>query len=397
MESLELSRSRPASFAAEATGVGEPSPWGAIWAVGGLCWLVVTGTALLWLLPESGMQMNGKYFVTNTARLFQHVLVFLVVVVSYRIAVTWGWPGSVWARTRVVSANLVLALGVCAFAPVALALAAGFIDGHVVEMRATLHDWKPLWPQFWAMPLRLFLPPYVLGLCAIGLVLVARRHHRDALRAAELTSAYTAARLAMLSAQLQPHFLFNSLHAISVLVDECPRQARTMVARLGDFLHYALESHHWPWVALSTELNGLGAYLAVQQIRFSDLLTISMDTSPESLSVYLPSLLLQPLVENAIEHGRNEGGQALHVTVTTCLVADRLCIVVNNSSPQLRRDLSRAEFGTGLQNVDLRLRAAYATEARLTIGPDRQGGTSAFLDLPLRSGARPGFPLPARL
>src|SRR5207253_5944206 len=291
MELPHPARRRPSSYAGTPQRAevrlmpAEPGPWTVIWSVGGLCWLVVTGPALV----------------------------------------------------------------------------AGFVDGHWVDMHDTLDAWaspSAEW-DFWTPSLRFFLPPYVLGLCAIALVLMARRHHREAVRAAELASAYAAARMAMLSAQLQPHFLFNSLHAISVLIDDSPRQAATMLARLGDFLRHALESSHWPWVDVATELTGLEAYLAVQQTRFSDRLSISIDASSESLGMYLPSLLLQPLAENAIEHGRRDAGPALRVRVAASVVAERLCIVVNNSSPQLPRDLQPADYGHGLTNVDLRLRAAY--------------------------------------
>src|SRR5438552_583570 len=322
--------------------LSEPGPWGVIWGVGGLCWLVVTGTALLWMLPTSGTTMNGMYIITSRARSVQHLLVFVAAAFVYRLAIALGWPGTVWARARVAVANTLLALGVVAWAPLATALAAGYVDGHTRDMYDTLDAWlpPPLHAESWATPLRFFLPPYVLGLCAIALVLMARRHHREVVRAADLASAYAAARMAMLSAQLQPHFLFNSLHAISVLIDDSPRQAATMLARLGDFLRHALESSHWPWVDVATELTGLEAYLAVQQTRFSDRLSISIDASSESLGMYLPSLLLQPLAENAIEHGRRDAGPALRVRVAASVVAERLCIVVNNSSPQLPRDLA---------------------------------------------------------
>ena len=158
-----------------------------------------------------------------------------------------------------------------------------------------------------------------------------------------------------------------------------------MLARLGDFLRHALESSHWPWVDVATELAGLEAYLAVQQTRFSDRLSIAIDAAPESLSVCVPSLLLQPLAENAVEHGRNEGGPALRVRVAASLKSGRLCIVVSNSSPRLAAQLSPADYGHGLSNVELRLRAAYGSDARLSVGPDEHGGTSAVLDLPLRS------------
>src|SRR5579864_1704472 len=374
------------TLAAEHVGPAEPGPWGVILAVGGLCWLVVTFTAVLWMAPASGTTMDGMYVVTNTARTVQHLLLFALAACAYRVAISLGWPASLLGRVRVALGNSLLALGVVFFAPLALALVAGYIDGRPLEMRDTLEAWVPpslSWAD-WAAPLRFFLPPYVLGLCAVALVLTARHQHREALRNAKLASAYSAARMAMLSAQLQPHFLFNSLHAISVLIDDSPRQASLMLARLGDFLRHALESSHWPWVDLATELAGLEAYLAVQQTRFSDRLSISIDASAESLGLQVPSLLLQPLAENAIEHGRNEGGPALHVRVAATVAVQRLCITISNSSPRLDRPLTSADYGHGLMNVDLRLRAAYDGDARLSIGPDAHGGTSAILNLPVR-------------
>ena len=344
------------------------------------------------MLPASGTTMPGMYVVTTQARAAQHLLVFLAAALGYRVAIALGWPPGGWARARVAVVNTLLALAVAAFSPIALALAAGLIDRHPLEMHETLDSWAPLsahW-QSWAMSLRFFLPPYVLGLCAIALVLVVRRQHREALRAAELASAYSAARMAMLSAQLQPHFLFNALHAVSVLIDDSPRQAAAMLARLGDFLRHVLESSRRPWVDVATELAGLEAYLAVQQIRFCDRLSIATDASPESLGLWVPSLLLQPLAENAIEHGRNAGSPTVKVRVAAAVSGGRLCIAVSNSSPQLRRELAPSEYGHALSNVELRLRAAYGSDARLTVGPNAEGGTSAVLDLPVRRAAASG-------
>ncbi len=362
-----------------------PNPWGIIWGVGGACWFIVTCTALLGMQPASSGQSGGVDFVSTAASATQHLMVFLVAALGYRAALALGWPRDHAAQVRVVLVNCLMALAVVTFAPCALVLAAGFIDGRLPQMRASFDVWSqsPSW-GYWTMPLRFFLPPYILGLCAIALTVLIRRQRREALRAAELARACGAARMAMLSAQLQPHFLFNSLHAISVLIDESPRQASAMLARLGDFLRHALESSHWPWVDLATELAGLEAYLAVQQMRFSDGLRIAIDANPESLGGYVPALLLQPLAENAIEHGRDDSGSMLHVRVVASVVAERLCIVVNNSSPQLSTDLSPERYGHGLANVELRLRAAYGADATLTVGPDPQGGTSAFLDLPWR-------------
>lgn len=370
----------------------EPSPWSVIWLVGGLCWLVVTGTALLWMMQSAGTTWHGMYVITNRARTLQHLLVFIPAALAYRLSLAVGWPAAPRRRAAAALLNTLLALAVVGLSPVATAVAGGVVDQHWQDMRETLEAWVSLIPSwdFWTTPLRFFLPPYVLGLCAIALVLTARRQHREALRAAQLSSAYAAARMAMLSAQLQPHFLFNSLHAISTLIEESPQQAAKMLARLGDFLRHALESSHWPWVDLATELAGLEAYLAIQQTRFSDRLSISIDANSETLGAYLPSLLLQPLAENAIQHGRSGDGPTLHVRVTAAVAAERLLIVVNNSCPQLPKDLSPGDYGHGLTNVNLRLHAAYGDDAHLTIGPDRRGGTSARLDLPLRRSAGGG-------
>lgn len=365
---------------------GERNPWSVILSVGGLCWLVVACTALLWMLPYSGTTNNGNYIITTAARAVQHALVFIMAAVAYRIALALGWPEGAPARTRVVIINTLLALAVAAWSRVAVALVAGFVDGHMDDMRDTFTEMKGITSNFRlaAGPVQMFLPPYVLGLCAIALVLVAERHHREALRASELARAYAAARMTMLSAQLQPHFLFNSLHAAMGLIDESPRQASIMLARLGDFLRHALETSRSPWVDVATELAGLEAYLAVQQTRFSDHLNIAIDASPDSLGVYLPSMLLQPLAENAIEHGRREDAAALELRVAASISAEHLRIVVSNSRPQLKAELTPADYGHGLSNVDLRLRAAYGDEAHLVVGPDQQGGTTAILMLPVR-------------
>jgi sensor histidine kinase YesM len=370
----------------------EPSPWGVIWKVGGLVWLGVTCIALSWLAPWAGSRIDGEYVATVSAHAVQHALVFLVAALAYRAAVALGWPATLSARVRVVLVNVLLALCVVLWADLAIALVSGFVDGHIADMRAMLYGM----PKFlrhlkpWAEPLYFYLAPYGLGLCAIGLVMMSHRHHREELRAAELARAYAAARMAMLSAQLQPHFLFNSLHAIMGLIDESPRQASVMLARLGDFLRHALEISHSPWVDVATELAGLEAYLAVQQTRFSDRLNIAIDTSPEALDLYVPSLLLQPLAENAIEHGRDESGPTLQVRVVVAMLDGRLYITVHNSRPQLAAKLAPADYGRGLANVSLRLRAAYGGDARLSIGPDPRGGTTATLDLPARRSATAG-------
>jgi len=365
----------------------ELDAWGLIWKVSGPIWLVTTVTAVLWALPWAGTRiMSGEYAPTSGARVVEHAGVFLSAAVAYRIAIAIGWPRTLWTRIRVVATNILLAGWVLLCAEIAVPLSAGIIDGHITDMNESLQGLPQLFLHLpvWANWLRFFLPPYVLGLFAIALAVMLDRHHREVLRGAELARAYAEARMSALSAQLQPHFLFNSLHATMGLINESPSQASVMLARLGDFLRYALETSHSPWVDVATELAGLNSYLAVQQTRFSDRLNIAIDASPDTLDLYVPSLMLQPLAENAIEHGRSEIGPELQVRVVVALAGERLRVTIHNSRPQLAADLSPTRYGRGLANVSLRLRAAYGDDARLIIGPDVQGGTTATLDLPAR-------------
>src|SRR5215475_6025672 len=140
MELLEPGYRRPlppiaATFAGEYREPVEPGQWGVIIAVGGLCWLIVTLTALLWMAPTSGSTMDGMYVVTNRARTVQHLLVFVVAACAYRVAIALGWPASLLGRVRAALANSLLAITVVFFSPLALALVAGYVDGRPLEMR----------------------------------------------------------------------------------------------------------------------------------------------------------------------------------------------------------------------------------------------------------------------
>ncbi|HEV2267985.1 MAG TPA: histidine kinase [Steroidobacteraceae bacterium] len=365
------------------------SDWRVIWVAGGLCWLIAAVSQVLWALPLSGKTLLGKYyFISSDARLLQYLLVFLLAGFAYRAAMAIGWPGPLPARARVVLINALLALAVALSSRLAAGLVERFVDGNVADMWDTFTDLKHiLSAEVWGNPLCFFLSPYLMGLGAIALVKLAERNQREAVLATRLSADYAEARLSMLSAQLQPHFLFNSLHAITRLIDESPAEAATMVARLGDFLRHALETSRTPWVNVATELSGLEAYLEVQRVRYSDHLTVSFDVSSAVLGLSVPSLLLQPLAENAIEHGRAVG-KSLVVRVAAMISADRLRFVISNGGPPLAAPLLPGDYCLGLSNVELRLHAAYGDEARLTVGPDDQGGTVATLDLPARRHAQ---------
>jgi Histidine kinase len=360
--------------------------WRIIWSAGGLVWLCVAIIGMLWAWPMAGTMQGMGYIVSNSARLLHHGLLFLLSACAYRIGIGLGWPDAALPRIRVILINAVLALLVIRIAPFVLYASTGLLDDPWRQAAAeAIRLWKPMHASAaqWMNLLRFWLPPYALGLIAVALVVTSHRSHRDSVRLAEMSAQLANARMATLSAQLHPHFLFNALNAISGLIADSPAQAVEMVARLGDFLRIALESTKNPWTSVEAEVTGVEAYLAVQRSRFRDRLHVTMTVEPQSLNALIPALLLQPLVENAIEHGLSDSDESLGVAVTIRRSRDRLVVSVSNSRPCMRAPLAPASFGNGLRNVSARLFAAYQGEGTIVIGPDPDRGTRAELSIPV--------------
>jgi hypothetical protein len=354
--------------------------WPIIWTAGGSCWLVIAVLGLLWSWPSSGSTtQSGDYIVSSTARLAHYVLLFLLSACAYRIGLGVAWPSARSKQLRIVVINILLALS-----PLLLSVIEMIIDARWQHLQEDFAPWLPFritWMQ-WVGLLRFWAVPYLLGLITVALVFTARQYHRESMRLAGLSTEVANLRMAMLSAQLHPHFLFNALNAISELINESPAQATTMVARLGDFLRIALESTRRPWIRVESEVIGLDAYLAVQQTRFRDRLVVTLLVDPAAMNTLMPALLLQPIVENAIEHGRSGSSGPLSVTVQIRREQDRLLIEVTNSTPHLIAPLTRSSFGHGLRNVEARLRAAFGDDASVKVGPDSERGTLAMLEMP---------------
>jgi sensor histidine kinase YesM len=359
--------------------------WRVIWTAGGLVWLCIAAVGMLWAWPMAGTIHGDDYYVHSGARLLHHCLLFLLSAAAYRIGIGLGWPDTALGRIRVIVVNVILSLVVIRVAPFALFVSVGLLDEPWKNVMEGMRAWEPLraTTEQWLTLLRFWLPAYVLGLIAIALVITTRRSHRHTVRLAEMSAQLANARMATLSAQLHPHFLFNALNSISGLVGDSPSQAVEMLARLGDFLRVALESTKNPWTSVGAEVDGVDAYLAVQRIRFRDQLRVSLTVEPEVLKAPIPALLLQPLVENAIEHGLSDPDECLEVTVVIRRSQNRLMITVANTRPRMREPLAPVSFGNGLRNVSARLFAAYNGEGTIEIGPDPVGGgTRAELSIP---------------
>lgn len=214
----------------------------------------------------------------------------------------------------------------------------------------------------------------------------SRRHLRDErLRNARLETQLAQSQLQSLRMQLQPHFLFNTLNAISALTLAEPNRARRMIARLGDLLRLTLEERHAPLVSLSHELELVRCYLEIQHERFQDRLETRFDVADESLRAAVPGMLLQPLVENALRHG------LLDKTTPGCLLirARREGGYLNLSVEDDGLGLPDGGFvdGVGLGTTRERLRMQFEDSASLELQARPGGGTRVQLRLPFRAHA----------
>jgi signal transduction histidine kinase len=196
-------------------------------------------------------------------------------------------------------------------------------------------------------------------------------------RAAKLEASLADARLHALELQIQPHFLFNTMNAIASLVRSRRNdEAVTMIAGLSDLLRYTLDHAGRQHVALEDELAVLRRYLEIQHSRFPDRMSFSIDLAPEARRAAIPTLLLQPLAENAVRHGIAPSAAPGVVEVRAFRSGGRLHIEVFNSGI-----LGRPSNGIGVRNTQDRLRHLYGDEARFDLA-NADGGVRASLSIP---------------
>jgi two-component system, LytTR family, sensor kinase len=201
--------------------------------------------------------------------------------------------------------------------------------------------------------------------------------------AAQLETQLSHAELENLKSQLHPHFLFNSLHAIGVLMQEDVDAAGRLLVSLGDLLRMALERRENE-ITLQSELEFVGKYLEIEQTRFHDRLKVHMDIPPDLLGIYVPSLALQPLVENAIKHGISVDSTAGRLEIAAQLHDGRVWLRVRDDGPG-PAPASLLRFGVGLSNVQSRLKQLYGDQSSLELTGGDGRGCEAIITLPLRS------------
>jgi two-component system LytT family sensor kinase len=204
-------------------------------------------------------------------------------------------------------------------------------------------------------------------------------------QASELARQLATAQLSALKMQLQPHFLFNTLGAIIVLIQQRRMaQAEAMVAKLSDLLRLTLEDVEAQEVPLWRELEFLRLYLSIEQVRFEDRLGVRIAPAPALSDILVPHMVLQPIVENAVRHGLGQSEEAVTIEVKASSSNGSLALVVSDDGPGLPSP-GPAHTGIGLTNTRTRLARLYGDNARLDVEPAAGRGVRVTITLPIRT------------
>jgi LytS/YehU family sensor histidine kinase len=213
----------------------------------------------------------------------------------------------------------------------------------------------------------------------------AHRHRQGEVRASQLQTQLAQATLHNLQARLQPHFLFNTLNTITAMVRERrAEEACDVLARLAQLLRQSLKQGADPTIPLGRELEFLGNYLEIARARYPDRLSYRIEHAATLDGLSVPTLILQPLVENAVVHGLSRGGAGLELVVRSRRENGRLVLSVDDNGPGLPDDFDLdASEGFGLSSTRARLDTLYGGRARLSLQPLTPSGVRAELCLPL--------------
>lgn len=252
-----------------------------------------------------------------------------------------------------------------------------------------VHVFRIRWPVFGQLFLRNFVDDITETYVPIVLVAYAvayyRRFRERQLRASQLEAQLANARLQALKSQLQPHFLFNTLHSISALMLTDVPSADKMMTRLSDLLRMSFEDVGTQVTTLSREIEFVNVYLEIEQIRFEDRLNIIFDIVPETLDAEVPHLLLQPLVENALRHGISRLSSGGEIRIAASHDENTLHLLVRDNGPGLGDgDAHPSEAGLGLKATRERLETIFGDAQTFDVSSPVEGGVEAWVRIPFR-------------
>jgi hypothetical protein len=343
-----------------------------------LFWLYVTLSDVLYA-RSFGMGVatmtTAHLFAPWSVRASQHLLLLPALLACYWASLRMGW------RPRWLAIPTQIALGAAFAAAAYPALCVAMCLGGEIGLAHDANPWReqmtdPGTLSLWVASALGFLIAYGFGLALVTGFTLYSRFRDTELRLAALERQWSAARLAALRMQLSPHTLFNLLHTIRGQIDWNPATAQSMVVQLADLLRRLLSAGDRDFSTLAEELQFVRAYLELQQQRFADRLSIGLPAPAEVPLLWVPSLILQPIVENAVVHGLAGHQGRVHIGVSVDGAPETLCLEVTNTvapsaagaRPAADAPILQGSAGIGLKNVRERLAVQFGGGASLEAG-----------------------------
>ena len=280
-----------------------------------------------------------------------------------------------------------LAAGFFLFSVAWAVLRVTFFSIHIVKTGQVVPPSLSVLQDFWVTNFEDALWMYFPIVCITYAVLYYRDSRERQLGESQLQTQLAKAQLSLLQAQLHPHFLFNTLHAISTLMNRDVTAARSMIVRLSDLLRLAMQSVAVQEVTLKRELEFVDNYLEIEKIRFQDRLTVQLDIAPETLDALVPNLLLQPLVENAVRYGVAMQPGRGWVRIASRRDEATLVIEIDDSGPGIADSLLPQKEGVGLSNTRSRLARLYGDAQKLELTNQPERGLRVLVVIPFQTAA----------
>ena len=359
--------------------------------ISGLFWVYVTLSNVLY---ATNMSVSAALFHADAmyapweVRIVQHVLLLPLLLSCY-----WASSRAGWGMRRGLPLQLLLAVifAVLCYPAMNLAIhiAMWYFQGHW-DVPSTGPEPSGAERAAWSASFISFFLTYGFGVALVSGFNWYQLHRDSELRAAALERVWTTARLTALRMQLSPHTLFNLLHTIRGQINPEPEIARSMVVQLADLLRRLLSAGQRDFSLLSEELSFARMYLELQQQRFGDRLTVSLPDAGAQPALWVPSLILQPLVENAVLHGLAGHDGPVDIRLEVWLSADRLIMRIVNTTAS---SAVAAGEGIGLSNIRERLAVQFGARATLSAYQAEPTSWMAQITMPAlreRAPATPG-------
>lgn len=347
---------------------------------------VAFGWGLILLLSTTSIHVSSEkrgldaWLKTFTLLMTSHLIWLVMIPLIWKLAQRFPFEAQYW-KTCILKYFL-------------LGLATSFLFAALQDVLLGLmgksHIFSSSLPHILQSHLLKSLPVALIVYCAIlGTCLMVQnwKNTQDQkLQMSEMAHLLSQAKLSALKMQLHPHFLFNALNTISSYVERDPRATRTMIARLSELLRLSLNQEEKQWVTMEQELHFLQVYLDIEQVRMQERLTVVKHIDDDIRNALVPTLLLQPLVENAIRHGLNKKVVGGSIVITAHKSGSLLHLSICDNGPGLRMDGKDIwESGIGLKNTRMRLKHLYDAHASINIASEPNKGTEVTLSIPYNS------------